>query len=327
MSYHAAQPIFQYHNAMKKCATHGEPVDLDFAKEIHSCYRNYNSPHLARQYWLPDHLYVRDSEDVITCKESAADKAYETVLAALDKAAKEYENEEKDDDASFHSDDDSYYNISCGKQSKEEIYLAQFPPKHHLRKFANALPVCYPLTYHLMCRNWSKFCNEEAIMECPLCPNMEGWRIKRQLEEIIPDKCRCNYGKKKNTGRMNPNGILRHCESQKKLNIFHRIICEYLGYLQNNLFTRISCYVTKNCNKVFFDGKIPEMRHPPRHGHKVCLNPVAGDEGENTLVAKGPTSEKKLLQHLTKGRISVVTFLGKQVQCLLKKLRKPLIII
>jgi len=126
---------------------------------------------------------------------------------------------------------------------------------------------------------------------------------------------------------MNPNSILRHCESQKKNNIFHRIIFEYLGYLQNNLFTKISCYVTKTCSKVLFDGKIPEMRHPARHGDKVCLNPVAGNEGENTLVAKGPTSQTKILQHLTKCRISVVIFLGKKVLCLLKLQRKALIII
>ena len=116
MSYNAPMPIFKYHNAMKKFATLGEPVDLDFANEIHSCYCNYNSPTLPLKYWLPDHLYVRDSVAVISCKGNAADKAYETVVAALDKAAEEYENEEKDDDASY-SDDDSYYNISCGNLS------------------------------------------------------------------------------------------------------------------------------------------------------------------------------------------------------------------
>ena len=126
---------------------------------------------------------------------------------------------------------------------------------------------------------------------------------------------------------MNPNGILHHCESYKESNIFYHIILEYLGYLQNNLYTKISCYVTKTCTCVLFDGKILEMRHPARNVDKVCLNLVVGNKGQHNLVAKGPTSQTKTTSKPNKVQNNNGNILRKKVLCLLKLQRQALIII
>ena len=55
--------------------------------------------------------------------------------------------------------------------------------------FAKALPMCYPYTFHLMCREWNMFFKKKPISYCPLCPTMNGWRKTHNL--VIPEDYLC----------------------------------------------------------------------------------------------------------------------------------------
>ena len=62
--------------------TKGEPVDTCWAETINGCFE----PPIFT-YNFPDHLYLPDSEAIISVKEAAATVAYDKVVAQLEKEA------------------------------------------------------------------------------------------------------------------------------------------------------------------------------------------------------------------------------------------------
>ena len=62
--------------------TKGEPADTLWAETINGCYE----PPIFT-YNLPDHLYLPDSEAIISVKEAAATVAYDKVVAQIEKEA------------------------------------------------------------------------------------------------------------------------------------------------------------------------------------------------------------------------------------------------
>ena len=147
-------------------------------------------------YNFPDHLYLPDSEAIISVKEAAATVAYDKVVAQIEKEAERRRNSEHrsvQESEGFYSD--SIYGDPCREISRairrsdsdrnrtDPARSIGAPSSARLNKFALRLKHCIPLTFPLMCRNWPRYYSNDAISQCPLCPNMNGWRKSFSLNE------------------------------------------------------------------------------------------------------------------------------------------------
>ena len=248
--------IKRYHNSRNKFSTLGKPTDIEWGKLIHNSYRYWSSG----EYYLPDHVYVRDTDQIIECKEQAAEKAYNMVFSEIKREAEQRNSEILDDDDESFCSQESL-NMSGAKTAGEK-YMECCPSASSLRAFSRALPFCYPLTFHLMCNGWSTNCQYEAILECPLCPNMDGWRKKYKIVDIIGYKDLCSHHQKKNAGKQNPNGLRCHLKSYGSDRYFHRIIIHYLNNCQLELPKVTQCFITSFKHGVVYDANVPPIRHP-----------------------------------------------------------------
>ena len=129
-------------------------------------------------------------------KEAAATVAYNKVVAQIEKEAErrrksEHRNvQESEDDDSDSSYGDPCRDISRAIRRSDSVHKRTdaaksigAPSYGMLNKFALRLKHCLPLTFHLMCRNWPRFYSNDTISQCPLCPNMNGWRKSFSLNE------------------------------------------------------------------------------------------------------------------------------------------------
>ena len=104
-----------------------------------------------------------------------------------------------------------------------------------------------------MCKDWCVHFKDTPISYCPLCPSMNGWRMKHKLaidENFLchhPDDKHCSKKLKKS-----PDGLNSHsCHFAKQKNKpLHMIIVAYLSECESALPQYLKSFVDGNDNSI-----------------------------------------------------------------------------
>ena len=156
----------------------GKIVDSTWMKEMSACF----DPQINLHH-LPDHLCVRDSKEIVSCKINCANLALSQVKNEISQSSNDVRKSRNSRYIESSDEEDDYYTlptfnlVSVSSKAVDTNSISTTL----LESFAKALPLCYPFTFHLMCREWSCAFKTKPISYCPLCPTMNGWQTKHKL--------------------------------------------------------------------------------------------------------------------------------------------------
>ena len=247
----------------------GKPVDSRWMTEMTHCF----DPVINLDQ-LQDHLCLRDCEEIVKTKSECSDRALIYVQKSLAPQSAHMGKTDirKDKNSRFYDpSSESEYD------SEEDMNtLPSFSAKYVTRSqntelcsetldkslvaFSKALPFCYPLTYHLMCKDWADKYPSTLICYCPLCPAMNGWRKQHNLVIDNSYLCYLNNTSTKNQ-KKSAKALKDHISlfSSNRNKPFHRLVLEYLVQCQGSLPYRVRCYIADNKHIKFFN-KRPIIR-------------------------------------------------------------------
>ena len=225
---------------------------------------------------LQDHLCLRDCEDIVKTKVECSHSALICVQTSLaesqsapigktdirkDKTSRFYDPPSESDEYTSEEDMNTLPSFTATYATRSQISkLSSENMNKSLVAFSKALPFCYPLTYHLMCKDWADKYPSTLICYCPLCPAMNGWRKEHKLQI---DNCylcypgnTCTKNQKKSA-----NALKDHISlfSSKGIKPFHKLVMEYLMQCEGRLHYHVRSYVADN-RQIKFVTKRPIIR-------------------------------------------------------------------
>jgi len=166
-------------------------IDQEWSNKLKSRHR-----HPDYIDYLPDHILIKDSDSVMECKKMCAINAMKEIrydilteyMSKMDKHIRNKLDRSGFMESSDEESEDEYYTL-------KDMTRGNHPPRNSfdaaklhreklldgLSRFGNAIPYCYPATFHLMCNGWQQNNGNYPISFCPLCPNMMARRRSYNL--------------------------------------------------------------------------------------------------------------------------------------------------